>query len=298
MKKLKLLALLVLFLSLHAFAQDKMYKTNGEVIEVNIIEVGKSTIKYKLYNEPNGPTYTISKDDIKKITNLDVKEIALKKLIANPIIYANQSKNALKVNLLSPLFGFTQINLEHSIKPRRSYELTLGLIGLGKRKQTSTYYFNNNTSEAVYRGAAGIFVGGGYKFLTQFNFLRNYDNYSHVLQGWYAKPEIILGLYRQHDNLSVTNQTLIKNKETVALGAIIFNLGKQWVFSEKFLIDVYGGAGYALDSKPNDESIPFYGTNPTNHFILYSNRYGKGISTTVGLKVGLLLNKKKKQISG
>ncbi|HEX7367236.1 MAG TPA: hypothetical protein VF273_09070 [Pelobium sp.] len=69
MKKLVQALFALLFLSvLNASAQDKLYKTNGEVLETKVIEVGVSDIKYKVFANLNGPMYTIGKDQVLKIT--------------------------------------------------------------------------------------------------------------------------------------------------------------------------------------------------------------------------------------
>lgn len=63
---LKLLALLLTFASgLHA--QDKIYKTNGEVLETKVIEIGTAEVKYKVFANLNGPTYTLQKSQVLKI---------------------------------------------------------------------------------------------------------------------------------------------------------------------------------------------------------------------------------------
>jgi hypothetical protein len=301
MKKLNLLTFLSLFLSLHALAQDKIYKKNGEVIEATIVEIGETEIKYKLFNDLNGPTYVLDKDRLKKTVYQNGREETYFNSLKDISLYADQSKNAIKVNFLSPLFGFTQISFERSLKPGRSFELTLGIIGLGKRQ--AYFRYDNYNSSQLYRGAAGAFVTGGYKFLTLPNFIRSGDKYSHVLQGWYAKPEAILGVYSQNtltrqnifSSSSSYQQSVITGKETIAMGALILNLGKQWVLGDAFLIDVYGGIGYALASNNRNynSSYYYYDEGPGNHFAL-SNPEGSGVGLTGGLKIGLLLNKKKK----
>jgi hypothetical protein len=68
MKKLIYLSILFVCISfLNANAQDKIYKTNGEVIEVKVTEVGAKEIKYKVFANLNGPIYTIDKALIIKV---------------------------------------------------------------------------------------------------------------------------------------------------------------------------------------------------------------------------------------
>ncbi|TKC00848.1 hypothetical protein [Pedobacter cryophilus] len=68
MKKLIYLSILFVFLGfLNASAQDKIYKTNGEVIEAKVTEVGATEVKYKVFANLNGPVYTLTKQQIIKV---------------------------------------------------------------------------------------------------------------------------------------------------------------------------------------------------------------------------------------
>ena len=63
---LKLLALLLTFAS-GLQAQDKIYKTNGDILEAKVMEVNASDVKYKVFSNLNGPLYSIQKSQIIKI---------------------------------------------------------------------------------------------------------------------------------------------------------------------------------------------------------------------------------------
>ena len=63
MKKLILLLTLSTITSI-AFAQDNIVLKNGDEIVAKIFEVGESNIKYKKFNNQDGPIYTKSKDEI------------------------------------------------------------------------------------------------------------------------------------------------------------------------------------------------------------------------------------------
>ena len=59
--------LLVFICILNTRAQDKIYKTTGEVIAAKIIEIGASEIKYRVFDNLNGPIYNIQKQQVIKI---------------------------------------------------------------------------------------------------------------------------------------------------------------------------------------------------------------------------------------
>jgi len=48
-------------------AQDKLYKKNGDMIEVKVTEINARVVSYKKADNPEGPTYTINKADVSKV---------------------------------------------------------------------------------------------------------------------------------------------------------------------------------------------------------------------------------------
>lgn len=49
------------------YAQDKLYKKNGDMTEVKVTEITARTVSYKKADNTGGPTYTINKADVSKI---------------------------------------------------------------------------------------------------------------------------------------------------------------------------------------------------------------------------------------
>ena len=47
-----------------ANAQDLITKKNGEDVKAKVLEVTPNEVKYKLYDEPNGVTYTAKKSEL------------------------------------------------------------------------------------------------------------------------------------------------------------------------------------------------------------------------------------------
>ncbi len=110
-------------------------------------------------------------------------------------------------------------------------EFTLSLIGLG---------FNNPED------AAGLGLKAGYKFIRSPDHYIRGMRYAHILKGGYVKPELAFARY----NLRSRDEEVIK-------AAIILNLGKQWIFSDVFLVDLYIGAGYGMTtSRIEDPEYP------------------------------------------
>lgn len=62
-KKL-VITLIALFIGQFVFAQDIITTKKGEDIKVKILEVTQTELKYRLFNEPDGPLYSMRKTDI------------------------------------------------------------------------------------------------------------------------------------------------------------------------------------------------------------------------------------------
>ncbi|CAN5908419.1 hypothetical protein BH11BAC7_BH11BAC7_19430 [soil metagenome] len=67
MKKNTLL-FVFLFLSLLSYSQDKIFLRSGDTLVAKILTVTDDIVTYKLFNYQDGPSFTVSKEKISKIT--------------------------------------------------------------------------------------------------------------------------------------------------------------------------------------------------------------------------------------
>jgi hypothetical protein len=283
--------LFVLFLSFVygiSFSQDKIYKKGGEIIMANVTEVGTGEVKYKIYNKATGPVYVIDKSKILKIEFEDGHTESYLNNLKDPELYKDQKKNAIKMNFLSPLLGSTQFSFERSIKPGRSYELSTAIIGLGKNYQLD-YYSNTGQITEYKRSAKGMSIGAGYKFSKLPDYINKDIKFSHILQGSYAKPNFYFGVYGENILDDKTGQ-VIEDRITTVYGALMIELGKQWIFSESFVLDLYFGFGYVMD---NVKEVDYYGSISNDylghHFNVIRTGPSPGFGMNGGIKLGLLL---------
>ena len=296
MKPTLLLIVLTFIFSL-CYGQDKIYRNNGKIVEAKVLEIASDEIRYKEVSNPDGPIYILETDKIAKIVFANGKTQTFHDNLKDPERYAGQLKNAIKLNFLSPLYGYTEIGFERSTGVGRGYEFSLGIIGLGK-SETLEYNYTSPQYETIKRGQAGVFVSGGYKFGKLPDFLIfGKTKMSHLMQGTYAKPILYFGYYKENQVLEKANATYEVGKQNVTFGALQIELGHQWVFSDKFLLDLYWGFGYGADNKKDayqyESGTGYYyddfdGTAAFN----YANaRAGNspGFSLTWGLKLGWLI---------
>ena len=64
MKKLSILLIATIFSVASAFAQDIITLKNGEDIKALVQEIGEIDVKYKKFDNSNGPNYTLKKSEI------------------------------------------------------------------------------------------------------------------------------------------------------------------------------------------------------------------------------------------
>ena len=285
MRKILFLFLITLTVS-QLFAQDKIYKLKGTVINAKVIEIGTDEIKYKLFDSPDGPVYVVDKSTLNRIEFADGRVEKYKLSYKDPQNYEGQLSKAVKINFLAPLLGYSQFSFEKSISPLKSYELGLGIIGAGKNYQIDQYYFNGQT-QVYKRNAFGGFVEAGYKFNKLPNFFNKGVRMTHIMQGSYVKPTATLGFYTDNALNYKTGNPVLEKRNNV-FGAIILNFGHQWVFGDKFLIDIYYGLGYAFDNVKKDYYNGFFSDN-ANHFVIQNAGPGANLGLSGGLRAGLLI---------
>lgn len=239
---MKILTIFLLaVLTLTAVGQDKIIKKTGSVIDCKVTEIAADEVKYYYSDNPK-LIFGIDKVLVEKIEFLTGEVIVMESnTFRNPEYYANQHKHALKINFVSPITGSTELVYEQSIKPGKSWETALGIIGLGFDPQ-----------EYNPRGVFGKFA---YKFMKDPDFYMQRMHYAHILKGGYFAPEIALRYmsFDSNEYLYTGNSYVetSERKENFAL-AVMLKLGKQWIFDDSFLVDIFGGVGYGFGGDDYD----------------------------------------------
>jgi hypothetical protein len=113
-------------------AQDLIYQKSGVVIEADIQQVSDQDIRYKPFQNPDGPIFILSTTIIDRIVLEDGTVHHFSATIDNEANFEALPKRAIKVGVFSPLFTFFDVSYEHILTPRTSFEATAFLIGLGR----------------------------------------------------------------------------------------------------------------------------------------------------------------------
>lgn len=238
MKILKInLTLFLLIATIVGSAQDYVFKKNREILKVKIIEISSDEVKFKDFDNPNYPIFSLEKEKIDKVEleGGDIIEFKIKDSFNDPDYYTGQSKNALKVSFTGFFFNQTTLFYERSLSPSTSIEGGLTIIGAGF-----------DMDEMSSRGVGFRF---GYKLKRSPDFYLSKMRYGHILKGRYVKPEIILTSYSQADYSynHATGGYHESNRSDISInGAFMINFGKQGVFNDQFLVDYYTGIGFGF----------------------------------------------------
>lgn len=264
-----------LFIATSVFAQDKIYKKDKTVIDCKVTEIGINEVKYLLPEEEmaNSPIMSISVSDILKVVLSSGREIEFKDPLTDPNTYAEDKKHALKFHFLSPLSEHLAFAYEKSIRPGRSFESELGIIGAG---------FDSDESVK----SSGVYISSGYKFLKTPDFYSHRMKYAHVLKGGYVKPQLILSIYHNETkNAGFTNNDIERD---IVAGAILVNLGKQIIYDNFFLIDYSVGIGYGFSNQSKVDNNDFY-TYRHYHYGFLLTGEDIPLAFAIRIKVGILL---------
>lgn len=261
------------------FAQDKIIKRTGKIIECKVNEIENELIKYQI-SDYGDVVLSIKKSQVEKVIFangseyvVDHAEMASESTESNSAdLFLIQRKMALKMELLGPIYNELSFSFEKAIKPSRSWEIGAALIGPG---------FN------AWDDAWGFHVKGGYKFMRSPDHYLKGMRYAHILKGSYIRPEIAFATYSGTSKF--WDSALMDESErdyTRTKAAILISAGKQIVYDDILIVDMYAGIGYGFTNMDND----VYSYDEFQHGFLVTPEVP--LSFSYGFRIGILLGKK------
>lgn len=269
-----------LFLSFSLSAQD-IVRTKKDTIRAKVVEIGIEEIKYKDFNNLEGPIYVLPKTDVIEITYENGTKTLLKPDVYDVTEAATAMRTktqSIKYEFLSPLGGDLVFCYETMVKVGMNLEFKLGLIGVG---------FGENS-----KNSSGASFKAGVKFLTRPSYVQRGVKYAHGLAGFYIKPEVIFNSYKkdeEYTNYNVYPWTYGVTEVSVTNYALNIVMGKQYILGNSISVDFYGGIGYGIRSSNEDTNLIYYYDNESSYE--YSHIYGGKESPIVfsgGFTLGVL----------
>ncbi|MEZ5016606.1 MAG: hypothetical protein R2800_06095 [Flavipsychrobacter sp.] len=266
--KTTLFASILLMLSSAAFAQDKIFKRDGSVIEAKVLEVGVKTVSYKRIDNEDGPRYTIAKSALERIefengTNEFFDE-------RSRVRHSPKVDNSKYGNNILAFFPMLVNN--GGVGLGLSYERLLGKesiisfympVSATIRSEYGNYYNNGNTIVQGNPDSYSYFVMPGIKIYptgakgkVRYGIgpavALNYGNNADNLQPLYGANGTITYNYSRRDYFSagavINNSLNISPTKRLYLG---LELALGFIFYED-----YGGSSYTYSFEPYDLDEP------------------------------------------
>lgn len=143
-----ILLAITLFITQNISAQDKIYKVNGDVVEVKVISVNVNDITYKKTNNPDGPDYHISKTELNKVVYANGSEERYGGSEERTLNFGRarnmQHKRKSKVHYDNNVLAFSPLQLSHEgIGIGISYERVLDKNGMCTFYLPLSYSYND-----------------------------------------------------------------------------------------------------------------------------------------------------------
>ncbi len=287
MKKL-ILWIFVIVLGLNLSAQDILQKTNKAKLEVKIIEIGPDEIKYKNYNDLEGPVYVIYRRDVTSIQLENGETIQFEKDILEVSASPNaHKKNAIMIDPFSPFVRHIGFGYQRWFQPGLILEAKAGIIGIGVNPNR----FDNFKDEKK-----GAFLTIGNKMMFKQLTYSKGTRLVHPLAGAYFKPQISFSYFTNkeleyiYDTLTWVTTSYVVSKTHIS-AAFNLTIGKQWLIADVVLLDMFVGAGYGFaNTKSNSIYNNLYEDTPSfyhSHLIVGGKNFP--LTLTSGISLGVLI---------
>jgi len=146
--------------------------------------------------------------------------------------------------------------------------MSVGIIGIG--------------SSVYGESPRGVFFRIGYKMIRSPEVYFNAMHYSHILKGFYIRPDIMFSYFSSMENRTVPYPVpggdITQHIRTDNFsGAFLINIGKQWIMDDKYSMSWFMGFGYGFAT----DAGYYY-----SHTIPIDNDFP--IAFSAGLSFGLL----------
>jgi hypothetical protein len=157
MKKL-LLILAAISTGFYSQAQDILTKKSGEEILVKVVEISPELVKYKRFDNPDGPLISVQKHEVSGIKyqngmteKFDSAPVPVKTEKQKPLTFR---KNALAVNVLPLILQSFNIIYDHRLASKPEVALSFG-TGIWNQ---NIGFFSRANQEVTLTGAAKFYI--------------------------------------------------------------------------------------------------------------------------------------------
>ncbi len=194
---------------------DVIIKTNGEILHGLVTEVGPILVYYKRTDIPDGPIYTVLRNELYAISYRNQVTDYLQPVNANPVPPVNSKHN--------PANGYyPNINYKKNILANGSVNLSLGFIRAFTKVDNPNNYTANGGAPVISLSydvrvqnnvKAGLLVGfGSHKFSSG-----SYSSYDSTISNVDLK-EAVFGIYGYGKYMILSNTSRLQPFITIGVG--------------------------------------------------------------------------------
>jgi len=180
-------------------------------------------------------------------------------------------KSILNFGFFSPLNHHLSFGYDQLVGTSLILSSQVGIIGPG---------FNQMANPSQ-----GAFVEVGPKFFFSPDWIMDGMRRFNAMQGAYFKPELVISVFSQsYTSYNFYNYGPSGNQSYTGV-ALMLNFGRQWIFANSFVLDMYIGIGYDLTSD-NSSNI---NNEPTsdNYFSYISFGSSFPLAISGGINLGI-----------
>ncbi len=268
--------------SLCATAQDSLFHINGTVMVGTVEEIGVSNVRYRAQSGDHAVLVTVERSELARVklaSGQNFEWVRLSLDAKGRAIAA--TRNHIAIDVLAPALNHATFGYQRVIDQYVSLSVKAGYIGLYERDR-------HNSAYKAKRGGL-IKIGLNLRLPNSFKRMTTLQQL-HPLMGWYVRPEIVVSAWQQesyyYNPFGYSYHAYTANYLS---GAFLFNVGGQWLLSNRLSFGIYGGAGYGFqlfDGAPAEQGSGFV-REPYAYTHLHLGEYTPLVASG-GMMVGVL----------
>lgn len=231
---------------LNATAQDSLFHINGSVMAGTVEEIGVSTVRYRAQSGDHAVLVTVERSELARVKLASGQDFEWVRLSLDAQGRAMVgTKNHIAIDLIAPALNHVTIGYQRVIDEHVSLSVKAGYIGLYDRGRNGSVYQVH--SGGLLKLGLNLRLPNPQRRIATLQQL-------HPLMGWYVRPEIVVSAWRQdHYHYEPYSYTMQTTSADYLSGAFLFNVGGQWLLSNRITFGLYGAAGYGFQLVDGDQ---------------------------------------------
>jgi hypothetical protein len=190
--------------------------------------------------------------------------------------------NFIYFGILSPTNQHISAEYDRQMNDDVMLSFQLGLINSGFSQQTNNTEEDDEPTTTV----SGGYFEGGVKLFINPDYTRHGRNGYYTVEGLYIKPQIAVSIFSNTTTTTSSNYVYPAQTTTTQYsytgGALLLNIGGQYIVAHSLAIDLYAGVGVSF-SNANSSNNPF----TDNYFSYLTTGSNVPLAFTGGINIGL-----------